>query len=204
MHLAQGCVEGLVDLFVALAEERSEAVEGIAARISGLEGEADDVKHSIRSALPSALFLPVPRQDLLALLSTQDAIADQAEEVASLIHLARQPLPLVLRDPFTSLVERSLESVKKARVLVDRLDELIEVGFRGREVDHLLEGIEELSRTESAADRTEKRLVGLLFEREAELGPLAVIFWYDVSRILGRIADEGENVGDRLRLLVAS
>lgn len=203
MHLAEQCAGVLPELFDAVGSGDRAGIDEAAKRVSELEHQADEAKNAIRSALPAVLFLPVPRQDLLALLATQDAIADQAEEVASLVALARQPLEEGLRGPVADLAAQALGVVAHARVLVDRLDELVEVGFRGREVEGLLEGVEELAHLESRADRNEKALIALLFERQEALGPLAVVFWYEVVRMIGRIADEGENVGDRLRLLVA-
>jgi uncharacterized protein Yka (UPF0111/DUF47 family) len=40
-------------------------------------------------------------------------------------------------------------------------------------------------------------------DQEADVGVLPIVFWYQLIRSLGNVADEAENVGDRLRLLLA-
>ena len=87
--------------------------------------------------------------------------------------------------------------------MISELDELLEMGFRGRRVDRVIEMIEDLGRIETETDKHEMKLTEKLFQLEDEMKPLSVIFWYELFRLIADIADYAEDVGDRLRLLIA-
>jgi predicted phosphate transport protein (TIGR00153 family) len=203
MRVVERCAAELPPLLAALTNDDLDTVRGHRDAISALEHEADEMKNGIRSGLPATLLLPVARRDLLALLATQDAIADAAQDAAGLLALGRLRVTPAIASPIDELCRSVVEVVSQARGLVDQLDELLELGFRGREADRLLERIGEVSAQESRTDQLGSDLVRLLFDHEDEMGPLSVVFWYEIVRTLGRVADEAENVGDRLRLLIA-
>lgn len=203
MRIVERCAQELPPLIEALSRSDTATASARKADVFRLEHEADEAKNSIRSALPSTLFMPVARGDLLDLLSSQDAIADAAQDAAGLLAVGKLRFVPALSEPLAAFVAEIVEVVAKARELVERLDELVEVGFRGKEAESLLQMIDEVSRRESVTDTMGSELVALLFDHEADMGPLSVVFWYESIQALGRIADEAENVGDRLRLLIA-
>lgn len=203
MRIVDQCVMELPPLVQALVDGDRDGVIARKESVFRLEGEADDVKNSIRSALPSTLFMPVARRDLLDLLSSQDKVADAAQDAAGLLAMGKLRFVPALGAPLRDFCTEVTAVASKARELVERLDELVEVGFRGREADELLEMIDEVSRRESVTDTLGSQLVELLFDHESDIGPLSVVFWYEGIQAIGRVADESENVGDRLRLLIA-
>lgn len=203
MRIVEECALELRPLTDALVAGEKDAVHRHKSEVFRLEQEADEVKNSIRSALPSTLFMPVARRDLLDLLSSQDAVADAAQDAAGLLAIPKLRLVPVLAEPLRAFVHEVVDVASAARTMIEQLDELVEVGFRGRHVDGVLEMIDEVSRRESLTDSMGSEVVALLFEHEDEMGPLSVVFWYEAIQTLGRVADESENVGDRLRLLVA-
>ena len=75
-------LEPFVDAVLARDFERAAAVQH---EIAQLEDEADDQKHELRMHLPSTLFLPVDRRDLLDVLTMQDNIANRAKDIAGLM-----------------------------------------------------------------------------------------------------------------------
>jgi predicted phosphate transport protein (TIGR00153 family) len=87
--------------------------------------------------------------------------------------------------------------------VIDELDELLETGFRGREVGRVEEMIDELSRIESDTDELAEQIVRKIFAAEQELG-VGTVFWYQMVGWIGDLADYAERVGNRLRLLIAS
>jgi predicted phosphate transport protein (TIGR00153 family) len=92
---------------------------------------------------------------------------------------------------------------EQAERVINELDQLLETGFRGREVAKVDEMINELSRMESETDDLEERVQRLLFGIEDELG-ISAIFWYKLIDTVGGMADYAERVGNRLRLLTAN
>ena len=87
--------------------------------------------------------------------------------------------------------------------MTNELDELLETGFRGRETERVEDIIQELSAIETETDDQGMSLVGHLFEHQDELSPLEILYWDRLIELIGDIADYAEDVGDRLRLLIA-
>ncbi len=203
MRVVERCVAEVVPLVEAHLSGNQDQVTVHADEVFRLEHEADDKKNSIRSQLPSSFFMPVARRDLLDLISTQDAIADAAQDVAGILALGKLNIPVALHPALLTFVREVRSVAKLCRELIDQLDALLELGFRGREVEKVLAMIEALAAAESITDDQGVQLTRLLFDHEDEVGALSVVFTYELIQKLGTIADESENVGDRLRVLVA-
>lgn len=203
MRIVAACSAELEPLFRALVAGDHDEVQRRKERIFELEHEADEIKNELRSHLPRHLFMPVDRRDLLHLLGAQDSIADRAQDIAAVLVLRRMAIPEFLHASVPALVERVNEAVTKAAEVINGLDELLESGFRGAEIDRCEVMIRDLSRIESDTDTLGLAILGQLFDHESEMSPLRAMYWQRVVQLIGRIADHAENVGDRLRLLIA-
>ncbi len=203
MRIVTKCAQEIVPLFEALQHGDHDRIQEQIVTIFQLEGEADAVKNDLRSHLPRSLFIPVDRRDLLDLLSAQDSIADGAQDVAGLLSVREMTVPDFLSDGLIPYVVRVIDAVTKCEEVICGLDELLELGFRGTEIEKVEENIRLLSEIESETDRQGMKLVGLLFDHETELTALHVVYWQKLIGLVGDIADYAENVGDRLRLLIA-
>ena len=203
MRVVEACAEAILPLFEALASgDRGELVK-LKEQIFELEGQADDLKNDIRSHLPRSLFMPVDRRDLLELLSAQDSIADTIQDIAGLLVLRNMEIPGHFDEILKRYLLRNLDATRQCGKVIGELDELVEMGFRGKQVDRVLEMIAELGAIETETDNIGVELTTILFEHEDEMKPLAVIFWYELIQLIGDVADYAEDVGDRLRLLIA-
>jgi len=99
--------------------------------------------------------------------------------------------------------KESLLASKQALKVINELDELLETGFRGREVD-LVEGlITELDELEHQTDVSQVKLRAKLYKLEESLPPVHVMFLYKIIDQIGDLADISESVGARLLLLIA-
>lgn len=203
MKAVEKCVEEIIPLFEALLVGDREQALIHKDRVFELEHEADDIKNQIRKHLPKSLFMPVDRRDLLDLLHAQDSIADTAQDVAGLVTLRPLEIPPVFRDQLLPYVQRTLDAVHQCQEVIGLLDELLETGFRGRQVDQVEEKVEKLSAIESETDDQGMALTRLLYENEEGMSPGTFVLWYELFHRIGDIADYAEDVGDRLRLLVA-
>lgn len=202
MRAAVACAREVPALFEAMEQGDADAIAERRREIDRLEHEADDIKHEIRSRLPRRLLLAMERRDLLEILDFQDSIADVAQDIAGLVDQRSMTVPEGLGEPFLDLTRRVIAACELAQAIIDKLDQLVETGFAGREVARVEAMIEELSRLESETDELAERLHRKLFEREAELG-ISTVFWYDIIGWIERMADHAERVGSRLRLLIA-
>jgi predicted phosphate transport protein (TIGR00153 family) len=197
------CAKRLHNFFeAAIAGDWVQATD-VRKEIERLEHEADDLKKEIRLNLPKSLFMPVPREDLLELLLVQDKIANRTKDVSGIVLGRRMQIPPAVAEQFLEFVDRNIDAAKQARKSVRELDELFTVGFRGAEVDLVESMIEELDNIETDTDKQQAELRAAVFEIEASLNPVDVIFLYKVIELTGEIADMAERVGRRLELLLS-
>ncbi len=66
------CARTLADFFAAVTDNDWDKARAARKRIAELENQADELKKEFRLNLPKSLFLPMPRTDLLDLISVQD------------------------------------------------------------------------------------------------------------------------------------
>ena len=93
MSVVKECLDRIRPLFDALYINNQEGIKSVSKEIMSLEHKADDIKKKIRDTLPWGLFLPVDRRDILNLLSAQDSIADNVEDIAVLLRIRRMIVP---------------------------------------------------------------------------------------------------------------
>jgi predicted phosphate transport protein (TIGR00153 family) len=203
MRAAVECARQILPLFEEMVAGDTAAVAERRREIDRLEHEADRIKNEIRSNLPKRMFLAVERRDMLEILDYQDSIADVAQDIAEIADLRSMVVPKELASAFLELVRRVVSACEQAERVINELDELVETGFRGREVARVDEMIEELSRMETHTDELEERVQRLLFGIEDQLG-ISAMFWYRLIDYVGDMADYAERVGNRLRLLTAN
>ena len=182
--------------------DQDKIAEAAEALVKG-EHEADVLKKELRHNLPRGLFMPIDRRDLLDVLLMQDQIANQGKAIARLITGRKMTLPEEMKTLFADFVAKSINTVKQALAVINELDELLESGFRGREVEHVENMLKELGSTESETDRIQNKLKAILYELEDNLRPTDVMFTYRLIDWVGHVADNAEKVGSRLQLMLA-
>ena len=100
-------------------------------------------------------------------------------------------------------LQGAIETSAQAQKAINELDELVETGFSGREIQLVEELIEDLDRLERANDEQQIQIRSQLFKLESELPPVDVIFLYKIIEWIGDLADRAQKVGGRLQLLLA-
>jgi predicted phosphate transport protein (TIGR00153 family) len=203
MRVVLECVHQIPALFEALARGSDEEVSAINATIFAKEEEADRIKNELRNRLPKSLFIPVDRRDLLDVLQMQDSIADTAQDIAGLLVERPMELPEFMRDPMLTLARRCVDVCENSAKVIEELDELLAMGFRGKEASRVEEMVTALNRIEDETDELGLELTRRLFQHEDEIKPVSVIMWYQLIQWVGDLADYAEKVGDRLRLMIA-
>jgi len=186
----------------AIANDWQQASD-IYERMSELEHEADAMKRKLRLHLPKSLFMPMDRTDLLNMLSQQDRIANRSKDIAGLMLGRTMGIPRGLEAQMTEFVATSVETCRQAHKAINELDELLEVGFVGKEVAFVENLIGELDALEDRTDQQEQDIRHNLFAKEKELPPIDVMFLYQVIEIIGEVADLSQSVGGKLQLLLA-
>lgn len=204
-HMAKvhACVKGLVPFFqFVLAQDWAQA-ESHQRAISQLEHEADDMKRDLRLHMPKGLFMPVSRSDLLELLNVQDRLANRAKDIAGMVLGRKMIFPTEVAQQFMEFLQRCIEASKQADTAIHELDELLETGFSGNEIRLVEAMIAKLSAIERETDNQQIRLRQIVFDLEASLPPVNVIFLYKIIEWTGDLADRAREIGDRLQILLA-
>ena len=203
MRVVMACVSEVPALFQALVDGDQAKLEAQKNRIFALEHEADDIKNELRSHLPKTMFMPVDRRDLLEILDLQDSIADTAQDIAGLLMERKMDVPEGMSQPLMAMVTRCVDTCNQADKIIEELDELVEIGFRGREASKVEDMVDALNKIEDETDEMGMQLARSLFAQEDKMSPVSVMFWYQMIQWIGDLADYAEKVGDRLRLLLA-
>ncbi|PJD90480.1 MAG: TIGR00153 family protein [Legionella sp.] len=200
---AHQCAKQLCPFFEAVLKKDWKVAENIKEKIITLEKEADRIKRDLRLNLPTGLFLPVSRTDLLELLSAQDRIANQAEHIAELIISRKMIIPDALVPAFMPFLTCCLSASKQACKAINELDELLETGFRGNEVKIVEEMIVTLDEIEHDSDEKLSNIRHRIFELENELSAIDIVFLYKLVQWIGELAEHAQTVGARLQILIA-
>ena len=200
---AHECATQLEPFFQAAFAEHWDEVHNIQQKIIRLEHEADAIKKDVRLSLPKSLFLPVPRSDLLEIVTMQDKVANRTKDIAGIVLGRQMVIPEVMRKAFMEYVLRSVATSAQALRAMEELDELLEAGFRGREVELVEQLIEELDSIESETDQHQIHVRRILFDIEQDLPPVDVMFLYKIIDWVGDLADRASRVGSHLQLLLA-
>jgi len=203
MRVVVDCVAEVPPLFEALVAGDQAKVEVQKDLIFAKENAADEIKNQLRGHLPKSILMPVDRRDLLEVLAMQDSIADTAQDIAGLLVERRMNVPEGMGDDLIALVNRCVDTCNQAGKIIAELEELVEVGFRGREASRVEEMMETLNQIEDETDEMGMKLTRSLFAQEDSMSAVSVMFWYQLIQWIGDLADFSEKVGDRLRLLIA-
>ncbi|MDU9049984.1 MAG: TIGR00153 family protein [Candidatus Electrothrix sp. Rat3] len=203
MRTVFSCVSLLQPLFAALYAQDYEGVKKIADQIDELETAADKQKSIFRLNMPTTLFLPVDRRDLLKLLHDQDSLADKTEEISQILISRDMEVPEAIKDLLNTLLVNTLGICTEAKSIIEELDELVQVGFRGIEHDKVIKMIDALRKSEHDIDQTLHKIRRTLFTIEDSLSPVSAVFWYKIIDLLGGISDLTENMSDRLLLFLS-
>lgn len=204
INLVYKCSQGLLPFFDAVYEQDWKTAQEQQKIISTLEKEADVIKRELRISLPVGIFMPIQRQDVLDLLTQQDKIANKAKDISGRILGRQLSIPEELQAPFMAYLKRCLDATEQAKKVINELDDLLETGFRGRELRVVEDMIERLDEIEDDTDGLQISLRRGLLALEKDLNPVDVMFLYNIIEWVGELADISERVGSRLELMLAN
>ncbi len=196
------CVEVIRPIMEALIHENYLELHNLQDKVSKLEYEADLLKQEIRDRLPRRFFLPVDRTELDSFLRCQDKIADRVEDLAVILTIRDTKIHPDLVDGFMEFVDQIFQVTGNLLNAAIELNNLAEVSFGGAEAVVVLDLIERLSEEEWRADRLARRLSKKIYGLESKVSPIDIIFYEKILLALGSIANEAENAGDMLRMMI--
>ena len=197
------CVEQLIPYFDCVMKNDWGKAEKIQNNLAELENDADEIKNLLRMQLPSSLFMPMDRRDVLDVLQLQDKIANKAKDIAGLVLGRKMSLPESICNTYIEFLNRCIDATRQTQNAINELDELVAAGFRGNEVTRVKEMIEELHVIEDETDKIQIKLRAELYKIEKDLPPVDVMFIYKIIEWTGDLADNAQSTGNRLQLMLA-
>ncbi|MBV2130780.1 TIGR00153 family protein [Arsukibacterium indicum] len=195
--------ELLLPFFAAVYQKDWPTAAEVRKGIVALEKEADKMKREIRINLPRGLFLPVDRTDILELVAQQDKIANKTKDISGRVLGRELEIPDAIQTDFHAYIQRCIDATAMASEVINELDELLETGFRGREVDLVIKMVEKLDAIEHDTDEMQIKLRKAVRGAEAQLNPVDVMFLYRTIEWIGDLADIAQKVGSRLEIMLA-
>lgn len=195
--------ELLLPFFAAVYQKDWHKAAEVRKDIVTLEKDADKMKRDIRINLPRGLFLPVDRTDILELVAQQDKIANKTKDISGRVLGRELEIPEAIQTDFHAYIQRCIDATAMASEAINELDELLETGFRGREVDLVIKMVEKLDAIEHDTDEMQIKLRKAVRGAEAQLNPVDVMFLYRTIEWIGDLADIAQKVGSRLEIMLA-
>ena len=196
------CVEAVIALLDRIGSGDVENLDEAARSISLLEHKADLVKNDIRNNLPRGLFMAIDRGQLLEMLSLQDSIADQAEDIGILMSLRPAKMLEQIREPFKKYAEGNMDAFLKARDVMRELDAVIESGFGGTEASRVDQMVDAVAQAEHEADIMQRDLMKQILEHENELSTGDFFVWMRLIHEVAGISNLSEKLANRVRMLL--
>lgn len=203
MEKVVSCVSELIPFTRAVLDQNTVQRDIHHQNIIDLEQEADELKKDLRLRLPSSLFMPVDRRDVLEVLTMQDMVAGSARDISGLISGRNIVFPDSMAKGYAALIQRCIDACTQAHLSIQELDELIETGFGKLERKRVGKLLHRLDDIEQDTDEQQVELRYELFKLENDLHPVNVMFLYKIIERTGNIADRAQRVGSRLQLMLA-
>ncbi len=194
------CTAALQKAMEAYTRGEYEEFQALAKKVSKLEEEADWIKGNIRNHLPRGIWMPVGKVNFLMALKEQDAILDFAEDAVVWLSFRQTAIPEELKERFLGHLSKVVDTVTILEQVMENVKKLVTSPRRGdREI--CKERLKEVHHKEWEADQVERRLALDLFNNN--LDPVSLFHLLKVVDLIGSIANHAENVGDRIRVMLA-
>ncbi len=169
-----------------------EAAKIAFAKVHKAESKADDIRREIEVVMYSKSLFPESRGDILGLLETMDKVPNQAESAIRMIWNQHVTIPEKYHPQILQLVDVCSRTVD---VMIDSVEKLFS-DFTNAAI-----AVGKIDELESEADRIEAVLIEELFSESSD--SIATILFRDLIKQIAHISDRAENVGDKIRIIVA-
>lgn len=196
------CVELLWPLMESLVNEDYDEIHNLHSRMARLEYEADLIKHDIRGFITKRSLLPVDRSNLINFLACQERMADLAQDFSVILTLRKTTVNPDIQDGFFNYLNQVFQVSGMLLAAAVEFKNLAETSFAGAEGRSILKLIERLGAEEWKADKMSRTLSRTIYALEGRESILNILFYEKMVIMLGSIANQAENGGDYLRVMI--
>ncbi len=189
------CIEKLTEIISI-----NPAPQKLVDELCKLEHEADITKNDIRNNLSKSVFLPIDKSQFLEILSLQDSIADQAEQIG--ITLTLRPLSKVFLPALAEFYMKNVDTFISAQHIIREVDQLIESSFGGIEAEKVKAMVEQTARKEQESQNQERALRQKICSSTQEWSPPEFYLWMELIDQIGNISTLSEKLANRIRMVL--
>ena len=204
MQLANQAVGQLAALLRAGLDDDGERRRALGLELEASARAARELQTDLQRHLPRGLFLAMPRPDLLHLLEAQQTLVDSCRRLARSVLFRPPGVPGPARKSLDSLLGRCEALSRLVLDAIESTDELLETGFGGAEARQVEKQLDALSRRVRQAEKQADKLRSVLLRGEGDVPALDSAFNYRLVDGLDELAHACDEIGGRLRLLLAS
>ncbi|MCJ2540672.1 MAG: DUF47 family protein, partial [Candidatus Thermoplasmatota archaeon] len=175
----------------------------VSVEISRLEHEADELKRHLRATLPRKIFMPISKEDLLAILASNERIADTCQDVAQILDMRETKIPEGLHPLLERFLGHIIDAVDSLRDMMNHLERLLESTFAKVETNVIITLGHRVHEHEYKADSVNKELSRAIYALEGKESPMALVHMMRFTDVLDSVADNAENAALRMVLVVS-
>ncbi len=175
----------------------------VSVEISRLEHEADEIKRDLRRSIQKKLFMPISKEDLLAILSSNELIVDRCQDVAQILDMRETTIPEDLHPMVEQFLGHVISAVDALREMMDLLEKLLESTFAKAGTQEILDLGHQVHEHEYKADSINKQLSKAIYDLEGEESPMALFHMMRFADVLDSVADHAENAALRFVQVVS-
>ena len=174
---------------------RLEEAKRLGLEVDRTETAADELRRQIDDQLYEGAFLPAMRQDVHALVSQMDDVANAAESVCDFTLGERPQLPETWHEEFLSIY---LKTLQQFDFFEQALHELLEAS--GIDIHRIREYNQKVGILESDVDEVEWHLTREIFRSDLDMArKMHLRAWV---RLSCQLSDQIENLADTLKILI--
>jgi predicted phosphate transport protein (TIGR00153 family) len=146
--------------------------------------------------------MPISKAALLEILSLQDDIADDCEDIGVLLTLKDLTLKDIFKDDFKSFLNKNLETYELIKKIIDEFDNLLETSFTGREAEKVKSMVYNVALKEHESDLTQRKLLKNIFKNEDHFTHAEFQLWLLILREIRTLSNTSEKLAHRIRNLL--
>ncbi len=169
-------------------------------QISEMESQADEIKFQLRDLITQNVKIPFGRSDLKDYIHTQDNIIDGIEDVAKKLSLNQmEGIDESAQSDLLELVELNIRGIGYLKQAVEDLRKVVGSYFDSRASEQEAKDIVKVVRVEGDIDKLTLKLGHWIYSKKHQVNPIDLMFFRELVRILGKMADSTENAAEKLR-----
>jgi len=154
-------------------------------RVKDLEHEGDRITHKLVMEMHGTFVTPIDKEDIAAMASGLDDVADHIDAVGDRIVLYQIPECTPYARELTDLLVQAAERLEKGVRCLRTMNER----------DTIIEVCRDIHRLENESDTVYRRAMGELFNTPG-IDPITLLKWKEIYERLEKAVDECEDVSN--------